>query len=1097
MKKIFTLLFLASISLYLFADVEANGVVVDATGEPIIGASIQAKGSTQGTISDYEGKFELSVPESVKTLVISFVGMATQEVAVGKNLRITMTENTEVIQEVVVTGYGTVAKGAYAGSAQAVKAEDIEKKNPSDITKALTGEVAGVQVAQTSGQPGTVSSIRIRGIGSLSASSAPLYVVDGIPLDAGSISSIDPGDIASTTILKDATATSLYGSRGANGVVLITTKKGSSNGDDGKIDIDVKGGANMRLLPMYDVIDSPEDYVLMCWQSLYNEARMSKNVTSSITEANKNLYGSDGLPMTYYLWEKPGKGETLIEPYTNGKVKPYFNPNVKRLAAYENMESWYNTLFHNGMKLEATAKISGGSEKLNYFTSFGYLKDEGYYTSSDFQRFNTRANINYQAKKWLKGGLNIQYAYSRMSNPVQDDNAANNGFLFVQQTPPIYPVYVHNADGTIMKDPLTGKNMYDYGEPQVAGDGTGRLYSYGINPAGALEWDKQINVRHQTSATAFLEFKLYEGLKFTINAGLQYLNSRSNELTNKYYGDAAGIGRVANAQYNYLAFTSNQLLEYNKSINEHTFRVMAGHETTYFTYNYQYGYKKNIVDDNITELSNGVSMDAVEGVARTSTLESALATGTYEYDNRYLITANYRADGSSKFAKGHRWGHFGSVGGAWNFTNEHFMEGTEVADWLKNGKLRLSWGVLGNQDVGDMLFSDQYSIENVNGEKGYAWSYKGNSELTWERSSQVDLGLEVSLSKYLDVEFDYFYKVTDNLLCPRYVAPSLGYSGYYTNDAKMMNQGIEFDLKAHALDMRNIKLDIRLNGGYYRNKMLEMPFDGTYDEEGKLQRMVMNGSMAKGHSIAEYYMRHYEGVSDEGEAMYTAYYDADKGGFGTTSAELIADGKTGDNYIQSVYEYKEKHPDANIQKTTVSGTQTTYAGYDYVGKSYMPDLDGGFGVDFEAYGVTLSISCSYRLGGYGYDNNYALLMHSDKIGKMNWHKDIMNAWTENNTNTNIPRLSNGTDLYANTASDRFLTSNTCLSLNNINIGYKFPKKIVEKMKMNNLQIWVAADNIAIASARKGYNPMMSFSGTNAYADYTPQSTVMGGIKVQF
>ena len=182
---------------------------------------------------------------------------------------------------------------------------------------------------------------------------------------------------------------------------------------------------------------------------------------------------------------------------------------------------------------------------------------------------------------------------------------------------------------------------------------------------------------------------------------------------------------------------------------------------------------------------------------------------------------------------------------------------------------------------------------------------------------------------------------------------------------------------------------------------------------------------------------------------------------------------------------------------SVSGTQTTYAGYDYVGKSYMPDLDGGFGVDFEAYGVTLSISCSYRLGGYGYDNNYALLMHSDKIGKMNWHKDIKNAWTENNTNTNIPRLSNGTDLYANTASDRFLTSNTCLSLNNINLGYKFPKKIVEKMKMNNLQIWVAADNIAIASARKGYNPMMSFSGTNAYADYTPQSTVMGGIKVQF
>ncbi len=1099
MKKLLTLLFLAVVSVFVYADQHVNGVVVDANGEPVIGASIQAKGSTQGTISDYDGKFELNVPESVKTLVVSFVGMTTQEVPVGKNLKVVMTESSEMLQDVVVTGYGTVAKGAYAGSAQAVKADDIEKKNPSDITKALAGEVAGVQVAQTSGQPGTISTIRIRGIGSLSAGSTPLYVVDGIPLDAASISSIDPGDIASTTILKDATATSLYGSRGANGVVLITTKKGSSNGDDGKIEIDVKAGANMRLLPMYEVIDTPEDYVVLCWQSLYNQARMSKSVTQAIKDANGKLYGSDGLPTTYYLWENPPAGETLIEPYTNGVVNPYFNPNVKRLSAYENMESWYNTLFHNGLKLEATAKISGGSEKLNYFTSFGYLKDEGYYTASNFQRFNTRANINYQAKKWLKGGLNIQYAHATMSNPCQDDNAANNGFLFVQQTPSIYPVYVHNADGSIVTDPLTGKYMFDYGEPRVAGDSNGRLYSYGINPAGALVWDKQVSVYNQTVANAFLEFKLYEGLKFTVNVGAQYLNSRQNELTNKYYGDAAGIGRISNTQVNHLAVTSNQLLEYNKTYNEHTFRVLAGHETTYYKYNVQYGYKKNIVDDNITELSNAVSMDGVEGYARTSTLESALATFTYEYDNRYLITANYRADGSSKFAKGHRWGHFGSVGGAWNFTNEHFMEGTEAADWLKNGKLRLSWGVLGNQDIGDMLFTDQYDIQNVNDKKGYPWSYKGNEELTWERSSQVDLGLEVSLQKYLDVEFDYFYKLTDNLLCPRYVAPSLGYSGYYVNDAKMMNQGIEFDLKAHAVDMRNIKLDIRLNGGYYRNKMLEMPWDGEYDENGNPKRMVMNGGMAVGHSIAEYYMRHYEGVNEDGEATYTAYYDANKGGFGTTNAELIDDNTTASvaNYISSVYEYKLKHPNANIQQTTVFGNKTPYAGYNYTGKSYMPDLDGGFGIDLEAYGVTLSISCSYRIGGYGYDNNYALLMHSDAIGKMNWHKDIKNAWTENNTNTNIPRLSNGVDQYANTGSDRFLTSNNCLSLNNINLGYKFPKKLIEKIKMNNLQIWVAADNIAIASARKGYNPMMSFSGTNAYADYSPQSTIMGGIKVQF
>ena len=574
------------------------------------------------------------------------------------------------------------------------------------------------------------------------------------------------------------------------------------------------------------------------------------------------------------------------------------------------------------------------------------------------------------------------------------------------------------------------------------------------------------------------------------------MNNNSNSLTNKYYGNAAGVGRVSQTQTNYLAITSNQLLEYNKTFDVHSIRLMAGHETTYFTYNMQYGYKKNIVEDHSNQLSNGVVMDGVEGYARTSTLESALATVTYEYDSRYHITANYRADGSSKFAKGHRWGHFGSVGGAWSFTNEHFMEGTEAADWLKNGKLRLSWGVLGNQDIGDMLYTDKYEVENVDGNKGYVWSYKGNPNLTWERTSTIDLGLEFSIQKYLDVEIDYFYKKTDNMLFPRYVAPSLGYGGYYVNDAAMENQGLEFDLKAHAVNERNVKLDIRLNGGYYRNKMLQMPIDG-YDEQGNPQRMVMSGGMSVGHSTADYYMVHYEGVNDQGQACYTAYYDADKGDFGHNSADLINDGETGDNYIASVYEYQLKHPNARIATTTVTNEEYTYAGSNYIGKSYMPDLDGGFGIDLEAYGVTFSVSCSYRIGGYGYDNMYALLMHSDKIGSMNWHKDIKNAWTENNTNTNIPRLSNGADDYANAASDRFLTSNSYLSLNNINLGYKFPKKLIEKIKLNNLQIWVAADNLAIASARKGYNPMMSFSGSNGYDDYSPLSTVMAGIKVQF
>ena len=306
MKKIFTLLFLAAISIGLFAEKQVSGVVVDAKGEPVIGASIQAKGTTQGTISDYDGKFEMEVPESVKTLVVSFVGMETKEVQAEKNVRVVLAENSEVIQEVVVTGYGNVSKGSFAGSAVAVSADDIEKKSPSEVTKALAGEVAGVQVVNTSGQPGTNASIRIRGIGSIYASNAPLYVVDGIPYQAGDIASIDPGDIASTTILKDATATSLYGSRGANGVIVITTKKGTS-GESGKIDVDVKYGANMHWLPMYDVITDPKEYVEMSWQSIYNSLNGSYMSEDKLIQAvNNTLFSSKGLPVGYNLWDRAG-----------------------------------------------------------------------------------------------------------------------------------------------------------------------------------------------------------------------------------------------------------------------------------------------------------------------------------------------------------------------------------------------------------------------------------------------------------------------------------------------------------------------------------------------------------------------------------------------------------------------------------------------------------------------------------------------------------------------------------------------------------------------------------------------------------------------
>ena len=1097
MKKIFTLLVLCLLSLGMMAQKQISGLVLDSKDEPVIGASVQVKGTAIGTISDYDGEFLLDVPADATTLIVSFVGMQTQEVAIKDRVTVVLHEATEMVQEIVVTGYGNVSKGSFAGSAQAVNAETIEKKSPTEVTKALAGEVAGVQVINTSGQPGTNATLVIRGVGSLNGSATPLYVVDGVTYD-GDISAIDPGDIASTTVLKDATATSLYGSRGANGVVVITTKKGNS-GEDGKIDVDVKYGANMRLLPLYDVITSPEEYVTMSWMSLYNSFRADagfkdteKLKKDAADKAHKVLYSNGGLPVGYNLWNAAGNyliNDGLLQ---YGYANPTFDPTITRRPGYENLESWSDEIFRVGQKMDATVKFHGGSEKVNYFTSLGYLKDEGYYQSSDFSRISLRSNIDFTPKKWLKGNLNVAYSYSNMNSPNQDGGGAmNNGFYYVNAIPAIYPVFLRDENGNTYIDPRTGLLAYDYGNE------LNRNFGFGINPAGSLRLDKERQVQHTVNVQGGLEVKLYKGLKLMVDAGLHYYNNLASDLTNKYYGDAAGIGRILQQSSNVLAFSAKELLEYNTTIGDHNIRAMVGHENYYYRSGYVYGYKSYLANGESLNLSNAIQMNEVAGNEDGFALDSYLATLSYIYDEKYMLTANYRADGSSRYAPGHRWGHFGSVGAAWTFTNESFME--PVSEWIKNGKLRLSWGVLGNQINSLYSYSDLYSIENVNGEIGFVWGSKGNGDITWERTNTTDLGVEFSVNKYLDVELDYFYKLTDNLLFSRAVAPSLGYSSIPTNDAKMENQGFEFTFKGHLVNERNVKLDIRLNGAHYTNKMIEMPIDRIL-VDGTVTRQKMSGAMAVGHSMYDHYTYVYKGVSPTtGDALYEAYYD-------TRYGELGADkGNNEYNYISSLHQWILDQEEAGVENpeqylAKVDTADASWATAQYVGKSYLPDLAGGIGIDLETYGVTLSIACSYQIGGYGYDYTYMSLMANDPIGGHNWHKDMRNAWTETNTNTDIPRLSNGAgsyDSYANMTSTRFLTSNSFFSLNSIQVGYNFPKKLIEKIKLNRLHVYVSADNLAIATARKGYNPMTSFTGSSDTHAYSPLSTVMGGIKLSF
>ena len=1115
-----------------------SGRVIDENNEPAIGASIQVKGAeTVGTISDLDGNFTITLPSGKTHLIISFMGYATVEQEAKDGMVVRLSSDVEVLDEVMVVAYGTSTKKAFAGSATVVKSETLEKKNPTDVSKALAGEVAGVQVVSSSGQPGTSATIQIRGLGSINASSAPLYVVDGVPFD-GDVSAIDPSDIASTTVLKDATATSLYGSRGANGVILITTKKGTS-GESGRIEVDVKYGGNMRLIPLHKTITSPEKYMELAWESIYNQywitGKANQEVVGQVNGKDmlqwmvggipaaqlttQKLFGDKGIPAGYNRWEKPASGgiiydERFAYDSNTGMLLGYnenfgkFKEGINQLPGYATDPGWEKALFRTGQKLEAKLNISGGSEKTTYYTSFGYLRDQGYYIGSDYSRVSGRVNVSHEVKKWLKGSMNMNYSYSTFDNPGQDgDGVMNNGFFYINSCPAIYPVFLYDAEGNRMKDPrIEGEDMYDYG------DVYGRAFGIGINPAGALKYDKQRTLQHQILGNATLEATLYKGLKLSANIGFLYLGSTYAKLTNNYYGDAAGVGRILKQSSHGLTLNALQQLSYNNDFGgDHDFSAFAAHETRYVNSTNVYGYKSHIARPDGLELDNAVVMDNTGSSTSITTLESYFGEVRYRYKERYGIHATLRADGSSKFAKGHRWGTFGGVGVTWTISNESFMQGVNL---LRDLKLKASWGMLGNQGVSSYLYTNRYSIINVGDLPGIYQSFAGTPDLTWENASMANVGVEFNLGKYLTAEIEYYYKYTTALLFPISLAPSTGFSSRYVNDAMMANQGVDFMFNVHAVNTNAVKLDIRLTGGHVTNKMTQMPKDVLGVE------MDMNGSMALGHSMLDLYMPHFLGVDKNGVANYEMWYDPISIEDGSEVTKEMADADPNKYAISSVHQYilnyHKEHPNFNkymksgdpslILDVTSTDDANKASSY-YIGKSQLPKLQGGFGFDLSVYGVELAATFQYQLGGWGYDNIYASLMHSNLVGKNNWHEDMYtNRWTEaigaemkeGELRTDLaPRLSNGADFYANSASDRFVISTNYISLANVSIGYSFPKKLMEKAKLNSLRLSLAADNLFCLSARQGFIPMSSMYGTSDVSQYSPLSSIIGTIKISF
>ena len=1058
MKRFLLLLSVCVITLgqVLAQSQTVSGTVLNAAdGEPVIGASVQIKGSTKGTITDVDGKFALEA-ESDAVLVVSFIGMTTQEVAAKDGVVINLSEDTKQLDEVMVVAFGTATKKSFTGAASVVKADEINKRQASNVTDALAGQVAGVQGLSTSGQPGTTSSIRIRGIGSMASSNAPLYVIDGIPANDDAVSTLSNSDIESVTVLKDAASNALYGARGANGVILITTKRGSTR--DAQIKIDAKWGVNQRGVPAYNVMTDPAMYYETFYQALYNQY-------GSHDLANQYLLDKNNGGLGYQVYTIPN-GERLVG--TNGKLNPNATPGfVDATGHMLKADDWFSELFNSrNLRQEYNLSISGSTDKLTYFASASYLDDSGIIENSGFRRATGRVNVDYQAKKWLKIGTNMSYSHADMMYPEEDEYgsySSGNLFYVTNNIAPIYPLYIRDAEGNIMTD-ANGYTMYDYGDATV--NGATRAFMNQSNPASAIALNKQIYKKDIFTGKWFVQVEPYKGLKFTANLGLHYGGVRYQQTANPFYGQFASSGGYAYvSSQRRVGFDQQYLATFARKFGEHNVDALVGYENFRYIMSSLSGSQQKLFNPDIAELSNAILSPSTASSTDTYFTQGILVQAKYDYASRYYVSASYRRDASSRFAKGKQWGNFWSVGLAWDIKGESFLQNVDQIDLLK---LKISYGSQGNDALltsdgyaNYHPWADQYSISENNGEFATTMVYKGNKDITWETSYNFNAGIDFAFfNERLGGTIEGWRRRTEDMLYYRPVPASLGYSYLPVNIGSMSNAGLDIELHGDIIKTRNVTWSAYFNMTFYKNKILKLSPE-------------LNGQWIDGSRIYT-----------EGEAMYNLYLPSYAGvNPATGKAQWYINTK------DSLGNVIEK---GGVTESYATATENRYATGDILPKVY-----GGFGTSLNVYGVDLSVAFNYQAGGRIMDSGYQTLMHSGYSSDAghNWHLDILNAWTPENTNTDVPAL-NAAERYENGTSDRWLTSSNYVSLQNITLGYTFPAKLTKKAHIEKIRVYAVADNVALWSARKGLDPRQGFTSANT-TYYSPLRTISGGLSITF
>ncbi|MDP3912506.1 MAG: TonB-dependent receptor [Bacteroidota bacterium] len=992
-----------------------SGKVTDSSGASLPGVSVVIKGTTNGTITDGNGNYSLSnVPENA-TLQFSFVGMKMQEIAVGGKsiIDVTLEEETVGIEEVVAIGYGTVRKKDLTGSVGSIGAKNIKDLTVSNPSQALQGQIAGVDVKQTSATPGGGTVIRVRGAGSISASSSPLYVVDGYPLGDQNLNAVNPNDIESIEILKDASAAAIYGSRGANGVVLITTKSGKS----GKLNINFDTYAGIQQVGKKMGVLNRDEFIE------YSKEAFNTNYTNKVSGAS----ATDPL--------------SLRPSASRYKYPGVFDTNPSGLPDTD----WQDEIFRSAPVQNYQLSLSGGDNKTQYMFSGGYYDQKGVVINTDYQRYNVRAKVETKLNDFLKMGVNLSSFYSQ-ENRLNEGHWASDGVVLAAlATSPVVPVY--NADGT-------------YGSQAVYAVQSDGLT--GVTNAVANSKIKNYYTTARVLANMFAEIDLYKGLKFKTTIGGDIVNVRR---TNFRPSTVPANGVVAPLPSTYRSGIASTNQNFNW-LNENTFSY-----STIFGSKHAldalagFTVQKNIWDSN--EASGSDFPDDIiqtVGVAKVKTgtsdrsewsMVSYLGRVNYRYLDRYYLTASIRTDGSSRFGKNKKYGYFPSASLAWRASEEAFMK--EI-NWIRNLKVRASYGLTGNNSISGgnyasigLISTDNYVFGSGVGSvvSGASQSTIQNDDLSWEKTKQLDIGLEFNiLSDKIFFAADYYNRLTTDLLLQVDVPAITGYTTAWQNIGEMRNAGFEFSVSSRIISKAKFTWNTSFNISFNKNEVLALGPQGD--------PIRSNGGVGDTH------------ITMIGEPIGN-FYGYEQIGVYMNAADLANNPKEGTSKVGDV-KYRD-----------VSGDEVINANDRTIIGNNHPDFTYGFNNSFTFKSFDLSV---LLYGSQGAEIlHLAKRFYENLEGNQQQLSSVLNRWKSEAEPGNgiIPRANSLTTGLNNAVSSRWVEDGSFLKISNITLGYNLPANIAQRIKMQAARVYLSGQNLYTFTKYSGYNPEVSFTGDNVLA----------------